>query len=367
MRFDKSVCVSQLLSVCIIITRRPSFSILCCFRIGNPLRYAVQSQVAFTTPKMAERGALDNPNWASTPTPSSRPASTRSARSKRDSSRTSDESTPLLARDNSENRANGDNGERDHSPAASSLLRSLHGKPGARRKWPWPSIIALLLLCAFTVVIMLLGFFVPETMEEYAMQAKEFDIQSISLPEFTATGARARIQGVFWMNAAKVRRKSVRDLGVFGTWLARKVKSEESTVKVFLPDYDNVVLGTANVPAIEIDIQSGHRNDLDFLVDLEPGDVEGIRAVANDWLDGRLEKLTLQGTADVKLRSGILSLGTQAIAQSLVFEGNSICYPPYSKTKPQCRRQNPRNTNIQHQSLDYSRSEPDGWHPRHGC
>lgn len=169
---------------------------------------------------------------------------------------------------------------------------------------------------------MLLGFFVPEVMEEYAMQAKEFDIQSISLPEFTPTGARARIQGVFWMNAANVKRKSVRDLGVFGTWVAKKVKSQESTVKVSLPDYDNAILGTAVVPPIELDIQSGHRNDLDFLVDLEPGDVEGVRAVANDWLDGRLEKLTLQGTADVKLRSGILSLGTQSIAQSLVIQGN---------------------------------------------
>jgi hypothetical protein len=206
---------------------------------------------------------------------------------------------------------------------------------------------------------MLLGFFVPEIMEEYATQAKEFDIQSISLPEFTATGARARIQGVFWMNAANVRRKSVKDLGVFGTWLAKRVKSEEATVKILLPDYDNVVLGTANVPSIEIDIQSGHRNDLNFLVDLEPGDVEGIRAVANDWLDGRLEKLTLQGTAEVKLRSGILSLGTQTIAQSLVFEGNFLDRTSNSITEPKRRRQNSGNANVQHQPLDYPRSEPD--------
>jgi hypothetical protein len=158
-------------------------------------------------------------------------------------------------------------------------------------------------------------------MGEYAAQAKRFDISSISLPEFTPTGARAHVQGVFWMDPSQVKRKSVRDLGVFGTWLARRVKSSESTVQVFLPDYDNVLLGTAKLPPIEVDVQSGHRNDIDILADLEPGDVAGIRAVANDWLDGQLEKLTVQGKADVKLRSGILSLGTQSISQSMVFQG----------------------------------------------
>ena len=192
---------------------------------------------------------------------------------------------------------------------------------------------------------MLLGFFVPEAMEEYAMQAKRFDISSISLPEFTPTGARARVQGVFWMDSAQVRRKSVRDLGVFGTWLARRVKSSESTVQVFLPDYDNVLLGTAKVPSIEVDVQSGHRNDVDILADLEPGDVAGIRTVANDWLDGRLKKLTVQGKADVKLRSGILSLGTRNISQSILFQGWLIFFLLFSDianahqevTFPRCR------------------------------
>ena len=171
---------------------------------------------------------------------------------------------------------------------------------------------------------MLLGFFVPDVMEEYAMQAKQLDITSISLPEFTATGARARVQGIFWMDTAQVRRKPVRDLGMFGTWLARRVKSSESTVQIFLPDYDNVLLGTAKVPPIEVDIQSGHRNDIDFLADLEPGDIAGFRAVANDWLDGRLEKLTVQGKADVKLQSGILNLGTHSLSQLIVFQGGFI-------------------------------------------
>jgi len=147
------------------------------------------------------------------------------------------------------------------------------------------------------------------------------------------------------MDSAQVRRKSVRDLGVFGTWLARRVKSSESTVQVFLPDYDNVLLGTAKVPSIEVDVQSGHRNDVDILADLEPGDVAGIRTVANDWLDGRLKKLTVQGKADVKLRSGILSLGTRNISQSILFQGWLIFFLLFSDianahqevTFPRCR------------------------------
>jgi hypothetical protein len=256
---------------------------------------------------MAEYGAAVASN--------SKPASIRSTRSVRASSRISDESTPLLARENGDLQPDGGSSPRTASTTPSSL--------SPKRKWPWPSIIALLLLTAFTIVIMLLGFFVPEAMEEYATQAKRFDITSISLPEFTPTGAKARVQGVFWMDPAQVRQKSVRDLGVFGTWLARRVESSESTVQVFLPDYDNVLLGTAEVPPIQVDIQSGHRNDIDFLADLEPGDVAGIRSVANDWLEGRLEKLTVQGKADVELQSGILSLGTRNISKSIVFQGRS--------------------------------------------
>jgi hypothetical protein len=168
---------------------------------------------------------------------------------------------------------------------------------------------------------MLLGFFVPEVMEEYAMQAKEIEITSISLPEFTSTGATARIQGVFWMNADKVRRKSVRDLGVFGTWIAREVETKESRVEVTLPDYDSVIIGTAVIPSIKVNVRSGNKNSIDILADLEPGDVEGIRRVANDWLDGQLETLRVQGKADVKLRSGLISLPSQTIVQSMVFQG----------------------------------------------
>jgi hypothetical protein len=168
---------------------------------------------------------------------------------------------------------------------------------------------------------MLLGFFVPEVMEEYAMQAKEFELKSVSLPDFTATGARARVQGTFQMNAGRVKRKSVRDLGTFGTWIARQVRTEESELTVSLPEYGGIVLGTASIPAITVSIRNGQKTDIDFFAHLEPGDHEGIRKVADDWISGRLGQLRVQGDAGIKLRSGILSLGKQIISQSMVFGG----------------------------------------------
>jgi hypothetical protein len=174
---------------------------------------------------------------------------------------------------------------------------------------------------------MLLGFFIPEVMEEYAMQAKDFEITSISLPEFTAGGARARVQGIFQLDAGKVHKKHVRDLGVFGTWIAGAVESQESIVKVSLPEYGGIVLGTARVPPIVVNLRNGQKTEVDFLADLTPGDVSGIRKVADDWVSGRLGQLRVLGEAEVKIKSGILSLGTQAISQSLVFAGKySLSY-----------------------------------------
>lgn len=155
------------------------------------------------------------------------------------------------------------------------------------------------------------------------MQAKVFELKSISLPEFTAGGARARVQGIFKLDAERVHKKYVRDLGVFGTWIAGAVESKESTVKVSLPEYGGIVLGTAVVPPIVVNLRRGQTTELDFLADLTPGDVAGIRKVADDWVSGRLGQLRVLGEANVKIKSGIFNLGTQAISQSLVFAGKS--------------------------------------------
>ena len=60
------------------------------------------------------------------------------------------------------------------------------------------------------------------------------------------------------------------------------------------------------------------------MTEIAPGDVDGIRSIANEWIEGRLDKLQLDGVADISLKSGIFPLGTHTVSESLVFEGQSL-------------------------------------------
>ena len=91
--------------------------------------------------------------------------------------------------------------------------------------------------------------------------------------------------------------------------------------EVVLPEYGDILLGTADVPPLVVDIRNGHVTHLDFLTDLTAGDVEGIQRIGKDWLDGRLNRLRVQGKADVGLKSGIFGFGTQKLSKDMVFEG----------------------------------------------
>lgn len=245
-------------------------------------------------------------------------------------SNASHERTPLLSR----------NGEDDvpsytdrnvsgaTSPAARSL-QSLQDSPDGKGKsgHRWATIIALSTLCALVIAILGLGFAAPAVVEEYAKEAVVFEPTKLSIDSFTTTGVRARVQGTFTLDASRVQKKAVRDLGKAGTFIAREVETGESEVKVYLPEYDNLLLGTAKVPAIKVNIRNGHTNYIDFASDLEPGRFEGIRKIANDWLDGRLGRLEVKGIATVDVKSGIFKLGSQTISQSMVFEGQLLSGP----------------------------------------
>ncbi|MCJ1475236.1 hypothetical protein MMC13_003898 [Lambiella insularis] len=259
-----------------------------------------------------------------------RPRSQRSNTSLRSQrSRRSDESTPLLAR------SGASNGHNASSPAAASSRSLQNGDSGeGKPRRRWPTILALTLLSAVIIVILGLGFAAPAIVEEYSKEAIVFEPTDLSIESFTTSGVTARVRGDFMLDASKVRKKAVRDLGRAGTWIARAVESRPSYVKVYLPEYDNILLGTALVPAITVDIRDGHTTPLNFTTDLEPGDVDGIRRIAKDWLDGRLGQLRVKGQADVPLKSGIFSLGTQTFSESLVFKGKDIpAIPQYNITK----------------------------------
>lgn len=252
-------------------------------------------------------------------------ASTRSKHSNQ--SMHSEESTPLLSED-ANHRDYGDAPDHDEShSAAASSLRSLQnvepskGKSSTRR---WPTIIALTILGLVITVILCLGFAAPEIVEEYAREAMVFEPTDLSIDLFTSTGVRARIRGDFTLDGGRVQKKPVRDLGRAGTWIAKAVESKQSRVKVLLPEYDNLLLGTANVPPIVVDIRDGHTTHIDFQSDLAAGDLNGIRRMANDWLEGRIGDLNVRGVAEVPLKSGMFGLGTQNIAETITFKGEYI-------------------------------------------
>jgi hypothetical protein len=242
----------------------------------------------------------------------------------------SHEDTPLLSHPDDSPRYDG---EEDHlddripSPAATSLRSIQNGraispsKKGGRR---WLIIAAISLLGSVAVTIILGAFFAPAVVEEYAKEALVLEPTNLSIAEFTKTGVKARIQANFKMDASRVKNEHVRNIGRFGTWIAREAESSQSKVEVYLPEYGNILIGTADVPRIVVDIRNGHTTAIDFLADLEPGDLEGIRRVANDWLEGRLDEIRILGKADIGLKSGLIPLGSQTISESLVFEGQSL-------------------------------------------
>ncbi|KAL8682792.1 MAG: hypothetical protein Q9186_001214 [Xanthomendoza sp. 1 TL-2023] len=198
----------------------------------------------------------------------------------------------------------------------------------AKRVARWPTIIALTILTLVLLVILGLGFAAPEIAEQYAKEAMVFEPTNLSIDSFTSSGVRARIEGDFRLDASKVHKKAVRDLGRAGTWIAREVESKSTEVEVFLPEYGDILLGSALVPPIVVNIRNGHTTHLDFITELAAGDLGGIRRVANDWLDGRLDQLRVRGNADVSIKSGIFGLGTKTLSDSIVFKANQIPVMP---------------------------------------
>ena len=271
---------------------------------------------------------LGNEDPASRP---ERPASQKSKASNTSKhSHGSTESTPLLSR-NSDHRGYGDT-SREHgtpSPAASSLRSLQHGvfDGKGKRAMRWTTVLAVTILCLIIIAILGFGFAAPAVVEEYAKEAVVFEPTNLSIDSFTASGVTARVQGDLIMDASKVQRKSVRDLGKLATWIARKVESRRSKVEVVLPEYGNILLGSADIPPLVVDIRNGHTTTLDILADLTAGDVEGIQRIGKDWLDGRLNRLRVQGKADVALKSGIFGLGTKSLSEDMVFEGESKRWP----------------------------------------
>ncbi|KAI1333981.1 hypothetical protein F5Y15DRAFT_403386 [Xylariaceae sp. FL0016] len=246
------------------------------------------------------------------------------------------ESTPLLSNAPDELQYNGDQ-DNDREDAVS--VRSHHSRASSahsstKRSRRWPSFIAMGILAVIIIAIIVLVFIVPEAVQEYAQKAAVIEPTNLSLDSITTDGLRARIQANFRLDGSRVESDHVRRVGKAATWVAHKLGTEQTEIDVYLPDYQNILLGSAVVPPLVVNLRDGATTHFDFVADVRPGNVEGIRAIANEWLEGRLDKLRLDGKADLHLKSGLIPLGTHTVSESLTFEANKIpAIPQYNITR----------------------------------
>lgn len=259
-----------------------------------------------------------------------------------DGTRELSENTPLLSSSAATPRYDGEQDELvtppAYSPEPSQSIRSFwsDGSSGPRRSAAssikpadskgsrWPSIIAMILLALLSITTLLVAFFVPAAVEEYAKQAAVLEPTNLSLESITSNGVRVRIQADFRLDATRVQNEHTRRVGKAATWIVRQLGTEETRVNVTLPDYDNILLGMAAVPPLAINIVEGQNTAIDFVAELTPGNTDGVRMIANQWLEGNLEALQLKGQANIQLKSGVIPLGTHSIVESLTFEGQYL-------------------------------------------
>ncbi|TRX97410.1 hypothetical protein FHL15_001688 [Xylaria flabelliformis] len=250
--------------------------------------------------------------------------------------RGSGESTPLLSNTSATPGYDGDVAEPEVDQASiqsrHSHAPSTHStKKKARR---WPSFIAMGILGCVAIAIIILAFIVPDAVQEYAQQAAVIEPTSLSIDSITTDGVRARIQANFRLDGSRVKNDYVRRIGKASTWVANQLGSEKAEIDVYVPDYANILLGSAVIPPLVVSIRDGVTTHFDFVADIRPGNADGMRMIANDWLDGRLDKLLLNGKTDLSLKSGVIPLGTHAISETLLFEANKIpAIPKYNITR----------------------------------
>lgn len=263
------------------------------------------------------------------PLPSASKANSRSrVRSTRSSHSTSiEESTPLLSRQEEQDLqeeeelevANGDITSSRASTYSSSSLRQ-RTKPARRL----PTVLALVTLITVICVALSAGFLLPAAVEEYANQAVVVKPTYLSIENFSENGLFARFRGELSMNASRVDKSVIRNVGRLATWIAHKVETRPTTVEATLPEYGGLLLGTANIPQFVIDIRNGHKNQVDFVAELAPGEYKTVRKLANDWLENRLGQIRIKGSAKIGMKSGVIPLGVQSISESLIFEGYNL-------------------------------------------
>lgn len=237
------------------------------------------------------------------------------------------ENAPLLADDRDRQSEADENEQTPESGSRSSWRLWPRSKPTdgtSTTKRRWPSLIAGLILALLIIAVLLCGFLVPGAVKQYAESAAVLEPTSLSVESITSDGVRARVQANFRLDGSKVENVNAQRIGRIATGIMRKLETKETRVNVYLPYYNNSLLGSALVPPIVIDLVDGHNTEMDFVTDIIPGEAEDLRKIANNWLEGKLDQLKVTGSATVSVKSGIFPLGSHDVVESLVFEGQTL-------------------------------------------
>ena len=288
----------------------------------------------------------NTPNvWSSTVTPGSAAASVKSGR------QIPAETTPLLKRSNSHDSERLQPSNRSHTSGGThggddEEQRKNNKKKGWERQ---PSTLALLLLCIAAALIVILCFITPAAVEEYAKDAVLFTPEQLAVDRLTSDGARIYVRGDISVDAKRVRKSSTRNIGRTATWIVGKVRSGHGNVEVLIPELGDMVLGTAKVPPMIINIRNGHTTAVAFKSEVRPGPVGDLKTIADDWIKGRLGSLNVEGKIAVPLTVGFIPVGERRLSK--IFEVQSKLYRFVDKpslTQFYFRRRNSSDSTIHH-------------------
>lgn len=171
------------------------------------------------------------------------------------------------------------------------------------------------------IAVLAIGFIAPAAAERYAHSSVVLDLENISVDSFTSKGVRVHLASEVHIDASRVYNPFLRSLGRFGARLVRKVHVDPSKVHLYLPDYGDKLLGSAEIPPLTIDVRNGHTTSLDIYSNAEPGSMDAIMLLAQEALAGELKELRVLGKANVHVKSGIFGLGTRTVSTEVVVKG----------------------------------------------
>lgn len=240
-----------------------------------------------------------------------------------------DENAPLLAAGNNTiPRYDGEEQEEQEEHNSVRSVSTASGVPVPKVEGKsWASIAAIIgLSLAFTCII-IGAFVIPASVEQYGKHALVIEPKGMSIDSFTRTGVRARVQADFYLDASRCKNSAMRNVGRLGMYVAHYLESEPTEVKVYLPEYDNMHVGTAKVPKVKASVRNGEVTRLDFVADVKPGKITNLQRITDDFMRGRMGELTMKGMADVPVSCSWLPwipLGTTKLAPTIVLEGKSL-------------------------------------------